>query len=56
VVSAPISENEALSAFWVTYEIDGKPGGTRAFFVEAFRRDGEGWKKIRSQVEYQLPL
>jgi ketosteroid isomerase-like protein len=56
VTSAPISENEAFVAFWVTFELDGKPADTRAFFVEAFRRDAKGWKKIRSHVEYQLPI
>ncbi len=55
VALAPISENEAFAAFWVTFEVGGEPGRTRAFFVEAFRREADGWKKIRSHVEYQLP-
>jgi hypothetical protein len=56
VVTAPISENEAFAAFWVSFELEGELADSRAFFVEAFRRDAGGWKKTRSHVEYQLPL
>lgn len=56
VARGVISEDEAFVASWVTFRVDGRPAGTRAFFVEAFRRDPQGWRRIRAHVEYHLPV
>lgn len=51
VFTTPVSENEVLATFWVTFEMDGKPTAEVTFFVETFRREPSEWKLIRSYVE-----
>jgi hypothetical protein len=54
VFATPVSENEVLAVFWVTFELDGKPTKEVNLFVETFRREPTDWQLIRSYVESSM--
>lgn len=44
-------QKEGVAIFWVSFEVDGEMTSSKLLFTETFRKEKDGWKKIREYVE-----
>ncbi|WP_053218330.1 nuclear transport factor 2 family protein [Virgibacillus senegalensis] len=54
-IVTPVQANEVMAVYWVTFEVHGESNGKINLFVETFRKESDGWKKIRSYSESSIP-